>query len=65
MIALEDVSAGECLFEIPRRLLLSADNCGIADILSKGNMTLGVHNSFMIFCNLHAPLLYLLFIGSK
>ena len=38
MIVLEDISAGECLFEIPRRLLLSAENCGIADILSKGKI---------------------------
>ena len=36
MVAIDDIAKDECIFEIPRRLLLRSENCGIAHVLSRG-----------------------------
>ena len=38
MVAVEDVTAGECLFEIPRNLLLSPETSKMADIIRQGEI---------------------------
>ena len=37
MIAVSDIEKGETLFEIPRTLLLTQENCSIASLLKDGN----------------------------
>ena len=36
MIAVSDIEKGETLFEIPRTLLLTQENCSIASLLKDG-----------------------------
>ena len=40
MIALSPVTAGETLFEIPRRVLLTAETSSISELLDNGMCTL-------------------------
>lgn len=35
VVAVDDISRGECLAVIPRRVLLSCSNCDIADLVSQ------------------------------
>ena len=37
MTAVSDIEKGETLFEIPRSLLLTQENCSIASLLKDGN----------------------------
>ena len=36
MVTVDDIAVGECLFEIPRDLVLGPDNCTIRQLLHEG-----------------------------